>query len=160
MSKKHVKHEKHPNPNIAVRGAVEADIPAITDLIRHYVDQGILLARTLDEMIELLPGFFVAVMDDGKLVGCAALEIYSPKLAEVRSVAVAPEAQGMGVGSLLVDACVERAREHRIFEVMAITSQDAFFKSCGFDYTLSGAKRAVFLQTREHYTDHSDNSDR
>ncbi|MBL8133979.1 MAG: GNAT family N-acetyltransferase [Anaerolineae bacterium] len=151
MSKK---HEKTPKPHITVRGAVEEDIPAMVDLIRHYVDEGILLARTLDEMIELLPGFFVAVTDEGKLVGCAALEIYSPKLAELRSVAVAPEAQGMGVGSLLVEACVARAHEHHIFEVMAITSQDAFFKRCGFDYTLSGVKRALFLQTRDHYTDH------
>jgi hypothetical protein len=33
---------------------------------------------------------------------------------------------------------------------MAITASDAFFQSCGFDYTLPSLKRAVFLQTRDH----------
>lgn len=83
------------------------------------------------------------------IIGCAALEIYSRKLAEIRSLAVAASAQGQGVGRKLVDACVERAREHNILEVMAITASDAFFQSCGFDYTLPSLKRAVFLQTRD-----------
>jgi len=35
--------------------------------------------------------------------------------------------------------------------VMAITSSDSFFQSCGFDYTLPGEKRALFIQTRETF---------
>lgn len=141
-------------PEITIRPAVDADIPAIADLIRPYVEQGILLARTLDEFGELLPNFFVAVMREDRIVGAAALEIYSPKLAEIRSLAVAPDAQGHGVGRLLVDACLKRAHENRVFEVMAITTQDGFFQNCGFDYTLPGAKRALFIQTRDTFTDH------
>lgn len=134
---------------VTVRSAVVDDIPAIADLIKPYVDEGSLLERTYDEFGELLPNFFVAVDADGTLVGCAALEIYSRKLAEIRSLAVAASAQGQGIGRKLVDACVERARERNILEVMAITASDAFFQSCGFDYTLPSLKRAVFLQTRE-----------
>jgi N-acetylglutamate synthase-like GNAT family acetyltransferase len=135
---------------VTVRSAVEADIPAIADLIRPYVEEGSLLERTFDEFEELLPHFFVAVSEDGTIVGCAALEIYSRKLAEIRSLAVAASAQGQGIGRMLVDACVERAREHNILEVMAITASDVFFQSCGFDYTLPSLKRALFLQTRDH----------
>jgi N-acetylglutamate synthase-like GNAT family acetyltransferase len=97
----------------------------------------------------LLPNFFVAVSDGGEIIGCAALEIYSPKLAEIRSLAVAANAQGLGIGRRLVNACVERARLRNILEVMAVTSSDGFFQSCGFDYTLPGEKRALFLQTRD-----------
>jgi hypothetical protein len=32
---------------------------------------------------------------------------------------------------------------------MAITSADDFFHRCGFDFTLPGEKKALFLQTRE-----------
>ena len=44
---------------------------------------------------------------------------------------------------------VELAREKNILEVMAITSSDGFFKSCGFDFTLPGEKKALFFQTRD-----------
>ncbi len=134
---------------ITIRSAAADDIPAIAELIKPFVEEGSLLERTYDEFEELLPNFFVAVDQNGVLVGCAALEIYSRKLAEIRSLAVSPEAQGQGVGRKLVDACVERAHEQNILEVMAITASDAFFQSCGFDYTLPSLKRAVFLQTRD-----------
>lgn len=125
------------------------DVPGIILLIQGYVAEGKLLARTLTEIDDLLPSIFVAVTGDGAIIGCAALEIYSPKLAEIRSLAVSPAAQGLGVGRRLVNACVERARLKRILEVMAITSSDGFFQSCGFDYTLPGEKRALFVQTRD-----------
>ena len=79
----------------------------------------------------------------------AALEIYSKKLAEIRSLAVLPEFQGRGVGKQLVQACVDRARERNILEVMAVTSSEDFFRACGFDFTLPGEKKALFYQTRE-----------
>lgn len=134
---------------ITIRMARAEDVPGILRLIQSYVEQRKLLARTLGEVDELLPNFFVAVTENGEIVGCCALEIYSAKLAEVRSLAVAPEIQGLGVGRRLVNACVERARLRKVLEVMAVTSSDGFFQSCGFDYTLPGEKRALFLQTRD-----------
>jgi len=138
---------------ITIRSASAADIPAIEAVIRPYVDQRLLLARTFDELEDLLPHCFVAVDATGAVVGCAALEIYSPKLAEVRSLAVAASAQGFGVGRMLVEACLARAHEQRVFEVMAITTRDSFFQTCGFDYTLPGEKRALFYQTRDYYSE-------
>jgi N-acetylglutamate synthase-like GNAT family acetyltransferase len=138
---------------IIVRPARGADIRPLADLIAPFVEQRKLLPRTIDELALLLPNYFVAETPNneagGKLVGCAALEIYSSKLAELRSLVVTPEYQGHGVGKLLVAACVNRAREERILEVMAITSSEEFFQSCGFDFTLPGEKKALFLQTRE-----------
>ena len=134
--------------NVVIRTALQADVPALEAFIKPFVDDRKLLPRTFDELHELLANFFVAELD-GRIVGCAALEVYSWKLAEVRSLAVGAEAQGMGIGRKLVQACVERAQERNILEVMAITSADGFFMSCGFDYTLPGEKKALFIQTRE-----------
>lgn len=134
--------------NIKIRIASHEDVPAVSSFIQTFVDEGKLLPRTLDELEELLPTFFIAE-SGAEIVGCAALEIYSRKLAEVRSLAVSPSVQGQGIGRMLVQTCVELAREKNVLEVMAITSSDDFFKSCGFDYTLPGEKRALFIQTRE-----------
>jgi amino-acid N-acetyltransferase len=134
--------------DVVVRPARGADIRPLAELIEPFVQRKILLPRTIDELALLLPNYFVAE-DAGKIVGCAALEIYSSKLAELRSLVVRPDYQGQGVGKRLVEACVSRAREEQVLEVMAITSSEDFFRSCGFDFTLPGEKKALFLQTRE-----------
>jgi amino-acid N-acetyltransferase len=117
--------------------------------IRRFVESGDLLPRTLDELEDLLGHFFIAIDEEEEMVGCAALEIYSKKLAEIRSLAVSPKVQGRGVGKRLVQRCIDLARENNIFEIMAISAQDDFFTACGFDYTLPRLRRAFFLQTRE-----------
>ena len=139
-----------------VRPATAADVPAVHAFIRPFVAAGRLLERTMEELETLAPHGFVAVDpadrsggDDGRVVGFAALEVYSPKLAEVRSLAVADAFRGRGVGQELVRRCVDRARERRVLEVMAVTSNDLFFTRCGFDFTLPGEKKALFLQTRD-----------
>ena len=133
-----------------VRPAMETDVDALGSFIAPFVERGRLLPRTLDELEDLTVDGFIAE-SNGQIVGFAALEIYSSKLAELRSLAVSPDQQGRGIGKALVTACVERARQRHVFEVMAITSSDEFFQRCGFDFTLPGEKKAVFLQTREAY---------
>ncbi|MDE2775752.1 MAG: GNAT family N-acetyltransferase [Chloroflexota bacterium] len=132
--------------NIAKAGA--ADLVDLSDFIKPFVDSGEILPRTYDELEYLLDTFFIARLG-GRIVGCAALEIYSRKLCEIRSLAVDPEAQGLGIGKGLVAACVELAAREGVYEIMAISSAEEFFKSCGFDFTLPNLKRAFFLQTRD-----------
>lgn len=134
---------------IKIRNAQPNDVAGISALIEPFVEAGTLLPRTYDELGELLPNCFVAEAETGAIVGCAALEIYSKKLAEIRSLAVADSMQGKGVGRQLVQACIDLAHERQILEVMAITASEDFFKACGFDFTLPGLKKALFIQTRE-----------
>ncbi len=133
---------------VAISKAEAADLLDLSDFIKPFVHSGEILPRTFDELDDLLETFFIARVD-GSIVGCAALEIYSKKLCEIRSLAVAPGAQGLGIGKQLVTACVELARRQGVYEIMAISSAEDFFKSCGFDFTLPNLKRAFFLQTRD-----------
>lgn len=133
---------------VIIRKAHRDDLPAIEALIERFVDDGILLPRTFQELEQLLGNFFVAEIE-AQMVGCAALDIYNRKLAEIRSLAVDPSAQGNGVGKLLVQACIDLAQERDILEVMAISASEDFFKSCGFDFTLPNLRKAFFIQTRD-----------
>ncbi len=133
-----------------IREACRDDIPELENLVDRFVQANRLLPRTTDELEDLIPFGFVAVADD-KVVGFAALEIYSAKLAEIRSLAVHSEYQGRGIGKGLVNRCVDLAVRRNVLEVMAITSSDAFFQACGFDFTLPGEKKALFMQTRDEY---------
>ncbi|QDT39222.1 GNAT family N-acetyltransferase [Stratiformator vulcanicus] len=132
-----------------VRQATAADIASIHAFLRPFVAGGRLLERTMEELDQLVGTGFVAETED-RIVGFAALEVYSRKLAEIRSLAVSAELRGLGVGKRLVAHCVDLARDRQILEVMAITSSEEFFRGCGFDFTLPGEKKAVFHQTRGH----------
>ncbi len=109
-----------------IRPAQKDDVPKIHAFIRPYVAVGRLLERTMEELDVLVTDGFVAE-DNGRIVGFAALEIYSKKLAELRSLAVADGYRGLGLGRRLVECCIERAREKNVLEVMAITSSEEFF---------------------------------
>lgn len=137
---------------ITIRRSTIADVDALSEFLVPFVEVGRILPRTQHELEDLVEHAFVAV-DCGRIVGFTALEVYSPKLAELRSLAVAPLYQGRGLGKRLVEACVELARELHVFEVMAITSADDFFRRCGFDFTLPGEKKALFVQTRERFAE-------
>lgn len=134
--------------NIQIRPTTPDDLRRIEDFIEPFVAEGRILPRTTEELRDLLEHAFLAEAD-GEVVGFGTLEIYSSKLGEIRSLAVQKSERGRGIGQALVEACLRRARREGVFEVMVITSEDAFFQECGFDYTLPGERRALFYQTRD-----------
>lgn len=89
-----------------------------------------------------IPSFFVAELD-GRIVGCCALQVYSRRLAEIRSLAVHPDLTRSGIGSQLVDACKARAKERGVKQVMAVTSSADFFEKLDFS-TFKRERIALF----------------
>lgn len=134
------------------RQATPADADMIHAILRPYVLNRKLFARTEAEVVELTRHGFIAEVD-GRPVGFAAVEVYSRKLAEVQCLAVCSEYQGRGIGQELVARCVQRARELGVVEVMAISSSEDFLKRCGFDYALPDQKRALFYQLQPRSLD-------
>jgi amino-acid N-acetyltransferase len=132
-----------------IRRAHFDDIEPIQALLQPFIEQRKLLRRMRSELILLMANGYVAeILEEGKskIVGFAAVEIYSRKLSEIQCLAVDDNYQGRGIGSDLVRACVDRAREKGILEVMAISASDAFLRKLGFDYSLPEQKRALFYQ--------------
>jgi amino-acid N-acetyltransferase len=113
------------------RKAVVQDVEAMYALIEHYAREGLLLPRSRLSLYESLQCFTVAV-EDGQLLGVAGLHILWADLAEIRSLAVAPEAQGRGIGRQLVERLVDDARRLGIPQILALTYQQSFFEKCGF----------------------------
>ncbi|WP_166354253.1 GNAT family N-acetyltransferase [Phytoactinopolyspora limicola] len=64
---------------------------------------------TVEEMAGPDTTVFVARADDGMAVGCGALRVHDDGLGEVKRMFTVPESRGLRVGSLLLDAIIERA---------------------------------------------------
>ena len=133
---------------ISIRNAKLADVTALQEFFQEFVAEKLILPRTDDELSVLIMHGFVAVVEN-RIVGFAAIEIYSMKLAEIQALAVSKKLQGRGVGTDLVRRCVARAKEEGVLELLAITASETPFRSAGFDYSLPNQKRALFLQTRD-----------
>jgi len=97
-----------------IRSARVGDVPAIQELIRTFADRKVMIRRSLGELYESIREFLVAVDDDGRVIGCAALHVFWDDLAELKCLAVAEQAQGRGIGRRLVDACWNASRELEI----------------------------------------------
>ncbi|QEG23443.1 GNAT family N-acetyltransferase [Mariniblastus fucicola] len=134
--------------NLSVRAAKSEDLADVSAFLQPFIDQKFILPRTSLEIELLLRHAFVAE-NSSRIIGFAAVEIYSKKLAEIQCLAVSADFRRKGVGKELVNRCVARAKDEKVREVMAITATEQLFQECGFDFALPGQKRAVFLQTEE-----------
>lgn len=123
-----------------IRTATHSDIHAIESLIRENPDT--LLNRNDGEIERLIDSFYVAE-EQGMILGCCCLEVYSPKIAEIRSVAVKKEARNQGIGSQLVSQAIADANNKNILEIMVVTSNLQFFEQLQFGPCLN-EKYALF----------------
>jgi amino-acid N-acetyltransferase len=123
-----------------IRKAETSDIEAIQELINQNLDK--LLPRETAEIEQLVNSFFVYEYQ-GRIVGCSCLEVYSKKIAEIRTVAVHPDFRCKGIGTELVLAALDEGRSRNIYEIMVVTSSLDYFAGLGFS-TCMNEKYAMF----------------
>jgi amino-acid N-acetyltransferase len=114
-----------------IRPAAIGDVPIIHHLLEIYAAKGNLLPRTFSELYRHLRDFFVIEID-GKVVACAALEIFTEDLGEVRSLVVDEAYERRGFGRLLVERITDEARAIGLKRLMALTYVPMFFHKLGF----------------------------
>jgi amino-acid N-acetyltransferase len=134
--------------SVAIRPSLPEDHHIIAGFLQPFMEARVLLTRTEEEIAKLAINGFLA-QSDGVVVGFAAVEPYSRKLAELQCLAVAGGYRRQGIGRRLIQHCILRARELGIYELMAITSSEEPFRDCGFDYSLPLQKRALFVHPME-----------
>jgi amino-acid N-acetyltransferase len=115
-----------------VRKARLQDATNIYELVNSLSFDGTLLRRVFAEICENVRDFTVAESDSGIFLGCGALHLYGPHLAEVRSIVVRPEAKGQGVGAALLNALLDEAEDHGVGCVCLFTRIPDFFFRYGF----------------------------
>ena len=117
---------------LSVEHAVERDISEIVALNNMFAPDGLTLTRSVDFVTAHLQDYQVVRAANGEVLGCVALDEYSPSLVELVSLAVTPCSQGSGIGRRLILAAEELARQRGYPELFAISLADQLFLSAGF----------------------------
>lgn len=120
-----------------VRPAKLQDAMHIFELVNSLSGDGTLLRRNYAEICENVRDFVIAESTgyegSGNIfLGCGALHLYGPHLAEVRSIVVKPEAKGQGAGGKILRALLQESEYQGITSVCLFTRMPDFFFHFGF----------------------------
>ena len=117
---------------VEVRAARISDMQQVESLISRYADEGLMLRKALEQLCRNFREFVVAADSEGRVVGCGALRVYTPQLAEVASLAVDETVHRGGIGRRLVEQLALEAQNLGIGTIFALTLKDGFFHRLGF----------------------------
>jgi amino-acid N-acetyltransferase len=134
------------------RAMTRDDIPAVLSLMNPFVEKGILLPRTSEELEQQTEDFIVYEIDGG-LRACAALHGYPENTGEIAGIAVDEACAHMGIGPKLMEKLISKGKELGYDSLFVLTTQTADwfelfgFKVCGID-RLPEKRRLKWTQKR------------
>jgi len=136
---------------IKIRTAVSKDVPVIFKLIARGERQGFLLKRPKKEIRAVVKKRNVFVAENSRgIIGIVALDFYSKRLSEIRSVFVERKFRGQGIGRMLLEKAIKRAKKLGVDELMTISvpSMAKWFMKRGFDERPHRLKVSLFKTVR------------
>ena len=117
--------------SVVIRPAKTSDVKKIRAIVDTYAVERKLLSKETVTLFESVQEFVVAE-SDGEVVGCGALHVLWEDIAEVRTVAVVEQMHGKGVGHLILENILARAKGVGVKKVFCLTFETKFFGSHGF----------------------------
>ena len=115
------------------RAMTRDDIPAVLSLMNPFVERGILLPRSSEEL-EQEAGDFAVYEIDGGIRACAALHAYPEGLGEIAGLTVDDSYAHMGIGPKLMELLIERGKAAGFSALFVLTTQTAdWFERFGFE---------------------------
>ncbi len=122
-----------------IEPAQEQDAPVLADLVNCHAERNVMLYRDAQSIRDALDRWVVAasyadasLRSGRRAMGGASLMHLTPELAEVRSLVIATEAQGQGLGQAVVQAIAKKGQELGYQQLCALTLVPGFFVQLGF----------------------------
>jgi amino-acid N-acetyltransferase len=120
------------DPHENIRAAVHADIPDILRLMRPFVKENVLIARSRDD-IEMKIADYALYEVDGTLHACGALHVFPDKSAEIAGIAVDKMYANFGTGKKIVSYLIDKAAGLGVGKLFLLTTSTAdWFLELGF----------------------------
>jgi amino-acid N-acetyltransferase len=100
--------------------------------MQSYVERGLLVSRSQEDIEEKLSDYVVYAVDNA-VHGCGALHTYEKDCAEIAAIAVGANYKDAGVGEAVVNFLIEKAKKQKIKKLFLLTTQTSdWFYSFGF----------------------------
>lgn len=116
---------------IIYRNAILPDVESIHRLVYDYAQDGLMLARSRNQLYETIRDMIVAE-EDGHIVGVGGLHVVWDAIAEIRTLAVAKSATRKHIGSEIVLRLIADGKKLGIETFFTLTYQPEFFSSLSF----------------------------
>jgi amino-acid N-acetyltransferase len=114
-----------------LRNACVNDVDELSKLINYFAKKDLMLPKSLSELYENIRDYYVYV-ENGIIIGCAALHVYWNDFAEIKSIAVEENHQKKGIGKKLILKCLEEGKQLGISRLFVLTYIPEFFEHIGF----------------------------
>lgn len=115
-----------------IRDMTREDISEVIALMQPFVNQGILLQRTKDQMNSQYQNYIVYELD-GAIKACSSLIPYPDGQMEIAAVAVDKTCSNIGIGPKMIKYLIERAHSLKATGIFLLTTQTSdWFENLGF----------------------------
>lgn len=132
----------------SIRPAVLTDIPGILELITPLVQQGLLIARSVDQL-EINIKDYIVIDRDGLIIGCTALHQVDQHSGLIACLAVHPEYRRAARGNQLLEQLYHKAKQDSLKQLFALSTQTMhWFKEREF---LVSDFQALPANLQKHY---------
>jgi len=135
--------------SVAIETPLQDDVRAlVSELNDHLLPLSPIefqFKLTVEQMAGADTTVFVARDENGFAVGCGALKDHGGGVGEVKRMFTRPTVRGQRIGSALVDAITERAKEKRVTRLVLETGNTTGFEAAWRLYERSGFTRCGVL---------------
>ncbi|WP_318713368.1 amino-acid N-acetyltransferase [Treponema sp.] len=115
-----------------IRQMTRDDISEVITLMQPFVNQGILLQRTKEQLDNQYQNYIVYELD-GAIRACSALIPYPDGQMEIAAVAVDKTCSNIGIGPKMIKFLVKQAKEMKASGLFLLTTQTSdWFENLGF----------------------------
>lgn len=121
------------SPNWLIQKPSSEMLLSLYELINYFANRQEMLAKTHEQLLALQERFrVICEPNTTKVIASGLLDIFTPTLAEIKSLAVDANSQGKGLGRKIVESCEDEARALGVKRVFILTYQVAFFEKLGY----------------------------
>ncbi len=122
----------HGNEFEKIRNMEAADISGVLRIMEPFVQDGTLLIRNKQALLEQIDNYIIYETDD-VIHGCASLIEHGERTGEISAVVVDKNYIKLGIGSKLINFLIEKAQKSGIEEIFLLTTRTSdWFETMGF----------------------------
>ena len=131
-----------------IREMQRQDVSDVTRLMAPLVKQGVLIPRSVEDILDRLADYIV-FETDGVIHGCGALHAFGEEQGEIAAIAVDEKSVRYGIGQRIVTYLIGVARNRNMRQVFVLTTQSSdWFELLGF---VPGSVSDLPAAKRERY---------